>query len=68
MHVGDHVVAVDLEVGAAGHPQRHVEHGPVLGGVDVLAGEHGVAARLDPGPAGHGDQRARVSSVTRCLE
>ena len=27
-----------------GHPQRHVQHGPVLGHVDVLAAEHGVPA------------------------
>ena len=56
VHVGHHVLPVDLEVGAPRHPQGHVEHGPVLGGVDVAAGEHGVAALFHAGPAGHGHQ------------
>ena len=54
-----------------GHPQGHVEHRPVLGGVDVLAGEHGVAPLLDPGPAGHGHQGAEhlgVDPVLRVVE
>ena len=54
--VGDHVLTVDLEGGAAGHPQGHVEHRPVLGGVDVPAGEHGVASLLDTGHPGHRHQ------------
>ena len=50
-----------------GHAQRHVQHGAVLGGVDVRAGEHGIAAGLDvrsPGEA----QQGSVVSLTRCLE
>ena len=39
-----------------GHAQGHVEHGPVLGGVDVGAGEHGVTAGLDAGGPGQVDQ------------
>ena len=33
-----------------------MEDGPVLGGVDVIAGEHGVAAGLHPGGSGHAQQ------------
>ena len=35
-----------------GHAQGHVEHGAVLGGVDVRAGEHGVTAVFDAGRPG----------------
>ena len=48
---------------ARGQPQRGVQHGPVLGGVDVRAGEH----CGDPvGPAGPRAARA-VSSVQRLV-
>ena len=36
-----------------------MEHGPVLGGVDVPAGEHGVPALLDAGPPGHRHERGQ---------
>ena len=39
----DDVDAVDHERALARHPQRDVEHGAVLGDVDVLAAEHGLA-------------------------
>ena len=50
VHVAHDVLAVDLERGVGRQPQRGVEHRPVLGDVDVLAGEHGVAARRDAPP------------------
>jgi hypothetical protein len=36
-----------------------VQHGPVLGGVDVCAGEHRVAALLELGRAGQIDQQTQ---------
>ena len=67
VHVGDHVASVDHQVGAAWHAQGHVQHRPVLGGVDPLPGEHGVASLGDPGPAGHRHQRAQRSGVDPVL-
>ena len=52
MDVGHRVLTVDLQRGVPGQAQRRVQHGPVLGGVDVLAGEHRVAARLEAGRPG----------------
>ena len=54
VHVGHDVVAVDLDHGVRGRPQRDVEDGALLGDVDRLAGEHRVAARLDAGGRGNG--------------
>ena len=59
VHVGHHVAAVDFEALRPRHPQGHMEHRPVLGGVDVPAGEHGVPALLDAGRAGHVHQRGQ---------
>ena len=56
MHVGDDVLAVDLEGGSLGQAQRRVEDGPVLGHVDVGAGEHRVATSLDTDLVGQGEQ------------
>ncbi len=42
VHVGDDVLAVHDEAGGRRHAQGDVQHGAVLGDVDVLAGEHGV--------------------------
>ncbi len=52
VHLLDHVDAVDDQRALARHPQRHVQHGAVLGDVDVLAGEHRFAALLDATLAG----------------
>ena len=49
VHLGDDVDAVDDERAFARHPQRHVQHGAVLGDVDLLAGEHRVAPLGDAG-------------------
>jgi hypothetical protein len=43
-HLSHHVSAVHHQVRPGRHAQRHVQHGPVLGDVDVLAAEHGVPA------------------------
>ena len=48
VHLLDHVDAVDEERAPARHAQRDVQHGAVLGDVDVLAGEHRFAALLHP--------------------
>ena len=57
VHVGDDVLAVDRQLRAARQPQRGVQHGAVLGGVDVLAGEHRVAALLEVGGPGEVDEQ-----------
>ena len=59
VHIGDHVLAVDGQLGAAWQPQRGVQHGAVLRGVDVHAGEHRVAALLEVGGLGQVDQQSR---------
>ena len=68
----DHVLAVDHQREPSGHPQRHVEHGPVLGGVDVLAGEHRVAMLLHARPGGpraiRASQRLGGDPVLRVVE
>ena len=48
VHVHHDVVAIDLDPVATWCPQRHVQHGPALGRVDLLPGEHGVARRVTP--------------------
>ena len=58
VHVAGDVLAVDREGLGGGQAQGDVEHGPVLGGVDVLAGEHGVAACFDAGRPGHVEEEA----------
>jgi hypothetical protein len=52
VHLGDHVLAVHHQRGVPGHPQRHVQHRPVLRHVDVLAAEHRVPALGHPGLGG----------------
>ena len=44
VHLGHDVLAVDHDRRAPGRAQRHVEHGALLGDVDLLAPEHGVDA------------------------
>ena len=56
------VVAVDREALAVGRPQRDVQHGAVLGDVDLLAGEHGVAPAFDVGRLG---ERVRAAPWSR---
>ena len=68
VHIVDDVLSVDGQLLAARQPQRDVQHGAVLRGVDVHAGEHRVAALLQSGGAGQVDRAAcSVSRVTRCL-
>ena len=65
----DDVVAVDDQRALARHPQRDVQHGAVLGDVDVLAAEHRVAALGEPRLLGERRRAARsVSSVIRFFE
>ena len=54
VHVGDNILAVNDELAllARRAAQRGVQHGAVLGSVDVLAGEHGFAALLELNLAG----------------
>ena len=59
MDVGHGVLAVDLEGGVPRQAQGGVQHGPVLGGVDVLAGEHGVTALLQACRAGQIHQQCQ---------
>ena len=46
--LGDHVGAVDDQRAVARHPQRDVEHRPILGDVDPLASEHRLSALGQP--------------------
>ena len=45
VHLGHDVLAVDDDRRAPRRAQRHVQHGAVLGDVDLLAAEHGVDPR-----------------------
>ena len=47
--LGHHVLAVDEDRPVRAVAQRDVQHGAVLGAVDLLAGEHLVAPALDVG-------------------
>ena len=57
MHVGNHVLPVDGQLGAARLAQRGVQHRAVLGGVDVHTGKHRVATLLQPRGAGQVHQQ-----------
>ncbi len=59
MDVGDHVVTVDLDHGADRRPQRGVQHGAVLGGVDAVPPQHGVDPPGHPGSLGQGQERGQ---------
>ena len=48
MHVGHDVAAVDLDHRVARRAQRRVQHGAVLGDVDLVAAEHRVALGAKP--------------------
>ena len=65
----DDVDAVDDDAASARRTQRGVQHGAVLGDVDLLAGEHRVDPLRQPGLLGEPRRAARsVSSVTRFFE
>ncbi len=68
MHVGHDVLPVDHDRLAARRAQRDVQHGAVLGDVDLLAAEHRVDARAQPRLAGELQEQRIVSSVTRFFE
>ena len=54
---------------ALGRPQRDVQHGPVLGDVDVLAAEHGVdASSRTPARRARATSSRIVSAVMRFFE
>ena len=59
VHGRDHVLAVHLDHRVARRAQRGVQHGAVLGDVDLLAAEHGV-----PQP-GHAGRRRRAPAAAR---
>ena len=66
MHILDHVLPVDDQLGVARKPQRGVQHRAILRGVDVHAGEHLVAALLEvgsPGQVGEQFQGLAVDAV-----
>ena len=67
VHVGHDVLAVDLEGGVRRQPQRGVQHGAVLGDVDVLAAEHRVAALGDADLVGQREQRGQHVVVEQRL-
>ena len=66
--LGHHVDPVDDERGPLGHAQGHVQHRPVLGDVDPLAGEHRVPSPASPDSSASCTSRLKVSSVIRFLE
>ncbi len=68
VHLLDDVDAVDDERALARHPQRHVEHGAVLGDVDVLAAN--IASRRSSTPRSRASSPSSisVSSVIRFFE
>ncbi len=59
VHGGHDVLAVDLQSGVGGQPERGVKHRPVLRDIDPRAGEHRVA------PLG---QTHLVAEVEQCCE
>ena len=66
--VGDDVLAVDLERASARQPQRGVQHGAVLGDVDVLAARTSRrAARSRPTSLGQVEQRRQHVVVEQGL-
>jgi hypothetical protein len=67
MHVGDHVLSVDLQRGIGREAERRVQDRPVLGDVDVLAPEHGVAARQQLHVVGQVEERRQDGVVEQRL-
>ena len=57
MHIGDHILTVDVQRRIAWQPKGGVQHSTVLRSVYVLAGEHRDAAFLESGRPGQVDQQ-----------
>jgi hypothetical protein len=62
-----HPGAVHEDLRAARGAQRHVQHGAVLGDVDLVAAEHGVDALAQVASSASCTSSCSVSSVIRCL-
>ena len=67
VHLGHDVDAVHDQTGVARQPERGVQHRPVLGDVDVLAGEHRVPALGQPDLVGQVHQRVEDLGVDQVL-
>ena len=67
VHVGHDILAVHGQRRVGREAEGRVEHGPVLGDVDVLTGEHGVAAGRDPDLLGEAEQRGVDAIVEEVL-
>ena len=72
MDLGHDILAVDDDRRASRRAQRHVQHGAVLGEVDLVAAEHGVDA-LRAGPHSSAEleqqpQRLVGDAVLRVVE
>ena len=62
MNLGHDIIAIDGEALAVRRPQRDMQHGAVLGDVDLVAGEHRVAPAFDVGCLGQpSEQRHRFT-------
>jgi hypothetical protein len=57
--LGHHVLAVDRDRGIAQIAQGRVEHGPVFGEIDLLAGEQVFPGLIQPGVLGQGPQQGQ---------
>ena len=68
VHLRHDVLAVDDDRASARHAQRDVQHGAVLGDVDLLAAEHRVDALGEPHSSASWTSSRSVSSVTRFFE
>ena len=68
MHLRHDVLAVDDDRRALRRSQRHVQHGPIFGDVDLLAAEHGVDPARRPHSSASCTSSLSVSSVMRFFE
>ena len=66
--LGHDVGAVHRDDVAPGRPQGHVQHGPVLGDVDLLALEHGLDPGAQAGLLRQLQQQPQGLVGDRCLE
>jgi hypothetical protein len=62
------VLAVDDDRPPARAHERRVQHGPVLGDVDLVAAEHGLDALPKPRFLGEREEELQRLVVTRCFE
>ena len=67
VHLGTTSIPSTTSSASRGVAQRGVQHGPVLGDVDVLAGEHGVATLGQPDLLGQLDQGGQHRVVDQVL-